>query len=201
MASTRDQATWILSQIYNRVGNITDLEEKIRTEKERLKIEVAEYNSRRREICIQELIERGLTCCTSCKRTILIADVEYIHTEGIERRWRGCNNYFYEYCDFSRLHRACPECLDSFINRHGQVGPYDARAGSQEKFYAFLVEERDDGYYSLRFGNWEKILDSNVAEMEEVGINDELDDCLDQEKSWGIPPRIKVDEEGRLVVK
>jgi hypothetical protein len=179
------------SQAEQTVSDIEQARLSLLTQQQSLRQQVSQYGAKRIELLGQELQARGLTWCTRCSEVIAEDETELMFVEGKEYYSCGYENSCYGYRDFAGLHRACPSCREQAADKHGQRGPYDSLAKAQSSFYAFRVEEREDGYYARKFGNWMKL---EPTSCEFSGPSFQLVERLTQE--WGLPPKIEVVSEG-----
>jgi len=104
----------------------------------------------------------------------------------------GYQNSSYTFRSYSELHCACPKCYQAALDRHGWVGEYNSSLHAQPKFYAFRIEEREEGIFTSKFGKWVK-LNPNYEVPE---IWDHMIERLCTE--WNLPPKLKI-EWGRLI--
>ncbi len=149
------------------------------------------HNSARRELFDTEFTNQKLAWCNGCSEVKSDEDMKLLLLEGTEEYRHGYENSYYGFRVFSRLHLLCPACYTKARNRHGWCGEYDATAGGQEKFYAFQVEQRVDGIFVCRYGEWAAI-DPNIKVP---SIWDHVVERLCQE--WNLPPKLEI-EHGTL---
>ena len=155
---------------------------------------VKEYSAKRLYFFKQKLKARGLTWCTYCTKVFSEEDAELLLIEGREQYTHGYGDSYSHSCEFSKLHRACPECQARAADKHG------LQREDKTAFFAFRVEERGDGYYARKFGEWVELapekcsLDEPSSEKIE-GLAAEL----------ALPARIEVELEwpgsrGKLII-
>ncbi len=168
--------------------NIDRIECNLNAEQQALEQVVKEYQAKRVELLKQELRAREMTWCTYCSKVIPENEAEFLFIEGKEKYSHGYENSYYGFRDFSKLHRACPDCRKCAADKHGQKSEYDSQTRDYSIFYAFLVEKRDDGYYARKFGEWVKLNDYDCAFGEP---SSQLVEKLTEE--WNLPPRIEID--------
>ena len=170
--------------------NIDQISCNLSAERQALRQAVSEYSAKRIELLKQEFHTRGVTWCTYCAEVIPEAEVELLLVEGREEYSHGYGNASYGFRAFFQLHRACLKCREAVADKHGTLGSYDTLAKGQSSFYAFRVENREDGYYARKFGNWVKLDDVN-CKLDEP--SSQLIGKLAEE--WNLPPRIEVKSE------
>jgi hypothetical protein len=165
-----------------------------------------EYMRKRRELFIAKLDESGRTWCTHCQKVVETESAKLVLTEGAKEVTGGYENSCWGNEEFSELHRACPECLQYFQDKHGVRGCIDESNKLQAVFYAFLVEVTSEPgnpleYSARKFGKWVKInqeifLGSNPKPslMDEMAKELGLPPALDTNHSYNTP------QYGELVV-
>lgn len=175
--------------------NINRVARNLATEQHGLAQIVRGYSARRLELLKNEIRVRGVTWCTYCLKIVPKEEVELMLVEGREQYSHGYGNAYYGFRGFSRLHRACPTCRESAYDKHGSRSSYDTQAKDQASFYAFRVEEREDGYYARRFGNWEEL------DSEEYKLPDPPNQVVEHlAGEWNLPPRLEINRDGKLVI-
>lgn len=187
MAIFTENLLVIRKQAEQTAQNIEQIKDNLDSGRQELRRIVEEYDAKRIELFLEELRAHEMTWCTRCSEALSEDKAELILLEGRTQYSCGYENSCYGFRDFSNLHRVCPVCLNKANNRHGWVGDYDTFVKDQEKFYAFRVEKRDDGYYAYKFGNWIK-LENEKYKL--PGPSSELVERLAEE--WNLPPRIEL---------
>jgi hypothetical protein len=90
---------------------------------------------------------------------------------------------------------ALQSSLSDTAERHGWVGPYNHSCRTQEKFYAFAVEKKEDGYYANKFGSSTKL----PKECEERLVWEPPKEVVERlTQAWNLPGRIELDHMGTL---
>lgn len=178
------------NQAEQSVKNIGQISRDLSVERKTLYQVVNDYDKKRIELVKQRLVSQGMTWCTCCSEVIPEMDTVLLLEEGKNKISCGYENSCYEFCEFSILHRVCPECRQNAADRHGWQGDWDSMAKDQENFNAFSVEKREDGYYARKFGNWIK-LDDETYRIKEPSRK--LIEKLAEE--WNFPPRIEVGQQ------
>jgi hypothetical protein len=154
---------------------------------------IDEYNAKRSDFFMEEFRVRGMTWCTQCFKVFPAGEAELLLFEGEEKYSHGYGNSCYGFHNFSILHRVCPMCRERAHDHHGMQGERDGQTNEREIFYAFHVEEREDGYYGRKFGNWVKLEGENYRYKLPEPPNRVIEQIS---KEWSLPPRIEFDRNG-----
>ncbi|MBI5077571.1 hypothetical protein HZB94_04290 [Candidatus Falkowbacteria bacterium] len=176
------------SQLESTVHKIEGIKDNLCSERQTLRQTIDEYGVKRIELLEEELRARGLTWCTRCSAILPEGKTELLLLEGRKQVSGGYQNSCYGFENFFHLHRACPQCREKAFNDHGTHGEYDALASDQASFFAFRVEQRADGYYAHKFGDWIKL------EGEKSKLPKPSSQLVEKiGKEWNLPPQIGFD--------
>lgn len=155
-----------------------------------------DYQALRLEALMREMQERNVVCCTRCEKVTARQDATYIFVESCIQVSCGYENSCYSFEGFRKLFRSCPTCAQTMRDRHGWRGEYDVSLKKQPFFYAFSVEQCEDGFYMSRFGEKIKLSEEQVDTL--GSIPESTVDLY--AKEWGLPPKLQYRGQGRLVL-
>jgi hypothetical protein len=162
---------------------------------EAVAIAIDDYNASRSELVKEELAARNMDWCTYCSKESARDSMALILIEGTSEYSFGYEGGDYGFRTFSTLHRMCSSCQSNTAERHGWVGPYNHSCRTQEKFYAFAVEKKEDGYYANKFGSSTKL----PKECEERLVWEPPKEVVERlTQAWNLPGRIELDHMGTL---
>lgn len=175
-------------------------------QREAIRSLVNEYMRRRTALFIARLSESGRTWCTHCQKVVEIENVKLVLTEGVKEVTSGYENSCWGNEKFSELHRACPECLQVFQDKHGVRGPYDEFSKLQAVFCTFLVKVTsapgEPLEYSARKFGQRVILDQEIVGEREpkASLMDEMAAELGLPPALGTNHSYNTPQYGELVV-
>jgi hypothetical protein len=157
------------------------LKQNMATEQEKMRATVERYEVKRRELFDKELTVRGVAWCTLCQVLFPKGEAKILLLEGTRENSGGQEGACYGFEKYSNLHRVCPACYDKAFDQHG------SRVGKTE-FFAFVVENREVGYWAKRFGTWEMLYPGKhkFPELSEPWLSKLT-------SMWSLPPRVELD--------
>lgn len=178
---------------------IAELSFQLSAAQEALGLVVDEYGTKRVRLVLEELRAREMTWCTLCAQKSSFAVPAVFPAEEAVLLLLGDRKHSdSRSASISlKLYRACAQCAEEAFNRHGK-----SIGGSSTEcviFYAFLVEEREDGYYVHKFGIWVKVDEGYELGGPPRNLVDEL------ATEWDFPPKIELDYKeprsgGKLII-
>jgi hypothetical protein len=134
--------------VEEKVTEVARLEATLKTGKEELKSLVNEHNKYCRWLLFEEMKRQELTWCTCCLQIIPEANTEFLFIS----RLGDFSTFFvgFETAGYvARLERVCPPCRERVrAFNEWQSGPDEEIAKNQAFFFAFRVQEREDGFHS-----------------------------------------------------